>query len=45
LASLIDGSVTTVASVAPTSIPEPATIGLVIAGLALLASALRRRRG
>jgi hypothetical protein len=45
LASIIDGSATSVASVAPTAIvPEPATIGLIVSGLALLATPLRLRQ-
>jgi hypothetical protein len=39
LASLIDGSVATVASVAPIGIPEPASVCLFVGGLALLSSA------
>jgi hypothetical protein len=45
LASLIDGSATSVASLAPSVIiPEPATIALLVGALALLASP-RRQRG
>jgi len=45
LASIIDGSATSVASLAPVAIiPEPATITLVVGALVLLASP-RKRRG
>jgi hypothetical protein len=43
LASLIDGSVTMVASVAPIGIPEPATFCLFVGGLMLLASPRHRK--
>jgi len=44
LASLIDGSVTTAASVAPVRVPEPATLALLgVGGLAVMASARRRK--
>jgi hypothetical protein len=43
LASVIDGSATSVASLAPTAIvPEPATIALILGGLALLTTARQR---
>jgi len=44
LASVIDGSATSVASLAPTAIiPEPATIALILGGLALLTSVRHRK--
>jgi hypothetical protein len=43
LASLIEGSAVTVGSVAPTLVPEPASLCLLIGGLALLSSVRRRK--